>query len=86
MSKIQLGDKVKDVVSGMTGIVTGITDHLHGCRRMLIEPDKLKTDGTLADAWVMDEYRLKVVKAGVIKPQAIPAAEKTGGPITRVPR
>ena len=89
---IELGDKVKDVISGLTGIVYQISECLHGCRRIQIEPDKLNKEGGILDGWWMDEHRLKVVKKGVLQAvKAIPATAtapevRTGGPNVRASR
>lgn len=88
MSKtIKLGDKVKDKITGLTGIATQIAECLHGCRRVTVEPDKLK-DGSPLDGWWIDEYRLTVIKSGVIKPynEWDEPALKPGGPPTRIKR
>ena len=82
---IELGDKVRDLVNGMTGIVMQIAECLNGCRRIQVDPDTLKLDGAPGDGWWMDEYRLKVLKKGVLpRTGTAPAAEKPGGPPTRV--
>ncbi len=39
---IKLGDRVKDKVTGYTGIVTGITTWLNGCARMGIQAETVK--------------------------------------------
>lgn len=87
---IELGDKVKDQISGFTGIVYGIAECLHGCRRIQVEPDKLKSDGTMNEGWWMDEHRLTVVKKGALKPFSAIAEEKpaakTGGPNVKAQR
>lgn len=64
-----LGDKVKDTITGYEGVVMAVAFHIHGCKRVLVEPIKLGKDGLLADnAWWMDEPRVKVVKKGFVKP------------------
>ena len=72
---INLGDKVKDPVSGFVGIVTSRTEYLYGCIRVCVAPP-IDKDGKLRDTGVFDEPQLVVVKRGVIKR----GANVTGGP------
>lgn len=84
---IQLGDRVKDPISGFTGIVICSTVWLHGCIRMGVQPEKLK-DGKQQDAQHFDQSQLVLVKAGVHAPlvfEAVPAPKpetrrSNGGP------
>jgi hypothetical protein len=72
---INLGDKVRDVVTGFTGIVTSRTAHINGCIQYGVKSNKLQ-NGKPVDAEWVDEKQLVVVKAGVIKVEA----SLTGGP------
>lgn len=75
---VNLGDKVKDPVTGLTGIVTGKTEWLWGCRTIVIQPAELK-DGKPVDTVCLDEDRVEVVKAGKIAaPESAPT--RPGGP------
>ena len=78
--KVQLGDKVKDTVSGFTGIVLGKTEFLNGCTRCGVQP-AVDKDGKLAAAEWFDEPQLVVIKAGVCKT----GNRDTGGPMVSVP-
>ncbi|MDP2410393.1 MAG: hypothetical protein Q8M26_08910 [Pseudolabrys sp.] len=64
-SNIKLGDKVKDTISGFTGIVTGEFKYLNGCVRLQLDPDKLDKDGKVQDGRIFDIEQLALVKAGV---------------------
>lgn len=64
--KINLGDKVKDAVSGLTGVVTSHTRWLTGCDSYGVTPQELK-DGKPVDASHIDGSRLTVLKAALIK-------------------
>lgn len=68
-NKVELGDKVKDEVSGYTGIVIGITDWLYGCQRAGIAVQKPGSDGKICDPQWFDTAQLKVIKKSVIKGQ-----------------
>jgi len=50
---IQLGQKVRDVVSGLEGIVTGRTEYLNGCIQYCVKPP-LDKDGKMQEAWWID--------------------------------
>lgn len=76
---IKLGDRVKEKVTGFSGIVTGISDFLTGCKRAGVQPEKLKDDGSVPDPSWFDIDHLTVVKAGVHKP----INQETGGPALR---
>jgi hypothetical protein len=76
---IKMGDEVKCMVTGFKGIVTSITEYLNGCRRMGVQPPVNK-DGTMPDAFSLDEPQLVLVKAGKVKV----GPQDTGGPMTRL--
>jgi len=67
MNKIELGDKVKDEITGFTGIAIAITEWLYGCRRVVVKPDRLDKEGKILESTEFDEPQLKVVKAKKIK-------------------
>ena len=64
--KINLGDKVKDTITGHTGICTGIIIWLNGCRRIGIQSKAVK-DGLPVDVYWVDETTVEVVKQKVKK-------------------
>ena len=61
MFAIELGQKVKDMVTGFTGIATARTEWMNGCVRYCVEAKMLK-DGRCIELWV-DEDRLELVGA-----------------------
>lgn len=71
----QLGDEVKDSVSGFRGVVVAVTDWLNGCKRITVQPP-IKKDGTLPGTETFDAEQINVVHAGRVK--ATPSL--TGGP------
>lgn len=81
MSAINLGDKVRDQISGVVGIATGRTEFLYGCMRISVTPCEQK-EGKPAEGCWFDEPQLVLVKAKVITRPAIPAAAeaRTHGP------
>lgn len=77
---IELGDKVKDPVTGFVGIAVAKTTWLHGCNRISVQPQDLNKDGAPRDAQVFDEMQLTIIKKAVIKSTNAYSAPKTGGP------
>jgi hypothetical protein len=66
---INLGDRVRDRITGFEGIVIGITEWLYQCRRPIVQPTKLTTEGKQIESQSFDEDQLEVVEAGVFAPQ-----------------
>lgn len=62
MSRIELGSKVKDSISGFSGIVVGKTEWLYGCVRIGVAPDCTDKDGKTIDTAWFDEGQLIVLK------------------------
>ena len=70
-----LGDKVRDQISGFTGIAVAITYWLNGCVRITIAPQKL-ADGRVVDSMTFDQEQVEI-----IKPAAMSAPTSVhGGP------
>jgi len=78
---IENGDEVRDSVTGLKGIVTGITEHLHGCRRMVIQA-KMNKNKEVPDTYWVDEPQLVILKKRVIK-STNRTAVLTGGPVSK---
>lgn len=82
---INLGDKVRDTVTGLEGIVTSRSEFLNGCIRVGIQPQEVK-DGKPADSVWVDEPQCEVVKAAVVEgfgdrlKAAAGRLMRTGGP------
>lgn len=74
MDKVQLGDKVKDKVTGFIGIAIGKTNWLHGCTRVIVQPPMDK-DGKIPESMSFDEPQLEVISV-----KKVPKGDgKTGG-------
>ena len=56
MFKIELGRKVRDSITGFSGIVTGRCDYISGCRQYLVTPKAERNK--LAESFWFDEDRL----------------------------
>lgn len=72
---IGLGDKVRDMVTGFSGIAVARTEWINGCVRWCVQSDKLK-DGKPADEIWFDDGRLSLVKFAAVKVRVA----DTGGP------
>lgn len=77
---VQLGDKVRDKVSMIEGIVVGRTLWLHGCPRLIIQPVGKNKNGGPIDTFSIDEPSALVLKAKTVKE----GDHKTGGPRTEL--
>jgi hypothetical protein len=77
-----LGDRVKDQVSGFTGIVMAHVSYLHGCVRLAVAPEQLDS-GKVIEERYFDQTQLELVDAGVFQPTILPYAPPTGGPPDR---
>lgn len=67
--KIALGAKVKDSITGFSGVVTGRADYITGCRQYSVTPKGTK--GKVAESAWYDEDRLL---------KSIPKNRNIGGP------
>lgn len=66
MSKIELGDEVKEKVTGYTGVVIAKTEWLTGCARYAIQP-KMNKDGKIPEARDFDGAAISIIKKGKVK-------------------
>ena len=80
MFTIELGARVKDVVTGFTGVVMGRAEHTTGCNTYGVFPVILK-DGMPQDHVWFDEHRLKIVGQPVVLHRT--EKQKPGGPCYR---
>ena len=73
---INLGDKVRDTITGFEGICTGRTVYLNGCISINVE-GALKKDGERSSEW-FDEQRIEFVERNAFRRQ--PSEAMAGGP------
>ena len=73
---INLGDKVKDIVTGFTGIAVGRTTWMYGCDRVTVQPEGVNKEGKLFETQSFDEPSLVVLKKKAKKE----GKHDTGGP------
>lgn len=68
----QLGDRVREKVTGFVGIQTGETKFLNGCRRVQISPP-VDRDGKHVDGVWFDIETVEIVEAGVVPSYEAPS-------------
>jgi len=61
MAKVVLGQSVKDIITGFSGVVTGRVEYITGCNQVLVAP-KVGKDGAHVDSYWIDEQRVEVLK------------------------
>lgn len=77
--KFELGDKVKDRVSGFQGIITTRTEHLNGCKQYGINPPIDKT-GKMLEGYNIDGEQLDLIDKGLNKERPIKKKQTGGAP------
>ncbi len=77
MHRVNLGDKVRDTITGFTEIAISRTIFLQGCDRIAIQPIVGK-DGTLPEYQHFDEPQLEVLEKRKVKAES--PKSNNGGP------
>ena len=72
-----LGKKIKDKVSGLSGVVVSVTIFLNGCIRVSIQPPIDKDGKMPSESW-FDWQQVELLKTKKIKTNV----SRTGGPQT----
>lgn len=67
------GDRVRDRISGLEGIVVGEHQWMFGCRRLSVQPDKLH-EGKPIDNVTFDEPQLVLMQSAAFTPAAVEQA------------
>lgn len=75
---VQLGDKVKDKVTGVTGIVMTLSSHLTGCDTAWVQPGIITPEGKLSECLCFDITRLEILQARCVVIDT--SRSKPGGP------
>jgi hypothetical protein len=76
---IELGDLVKDKVTGFTGIVSAYSRFLSGCDRVSVQPRDLK-DGGVRMTEAFDILQLEIVEKAAVIVETRAVVDRTGGP------
>jgi len=59
---MELGQIVKDKVTGFSGLVTARAYYLTGCTQYLITPTDLDRDGNIREGEWLDDSRVEIVE------------------------
>lgn len=79
--KYESGIEVKDMVTGLSGIINGRMECLNGCIRYSVQPKADEKDPhKMPDGWWIDEAQIEVISQGL---RAKPKKSRTGGPMER---
>lgn len=85
---IKLGDRVKDRISGLRGIVVGFYTFLYGCERVAIQPEECK-DGKPVEGYTCDAAQCELIDRSAVRgyeppsPQAVRPAGPRADPAPR---
>jgi len=79
--KFKLGDKVRDKISGLEGIITSRIEFLNGCVQYGIQPP-VTPDGTMQEVEYIDEEQLEIIK----DKKTTVKRDDTGGGIRHYPK
>jgi len=82
--EIELGDLARDNVTGFQGVVVAITQWLHGCDRICIQPQRLH-ENKVIEGITFDRLQMSLIKKSVIVATSVstlqrPPVVRTGGP------
>lgn len=76
--KFELGDELKDVITGFKGIVRGRSQYLTGCNSYGIQSQKLSENGNPQEwKWFDEDQLTRVKKEKIVLNEK---ARETGGP------
>lgn len=78
---MNLGDTVRDKVTGLEGIATSRCTYLNGCDHIAIQPRA--KDGRIPPAQWVDYPQVEVIESLTVRPEARPV--RTGGPAIHPP-
>jgi hypothetical protein len=79
MDHVNLGDLVKDRISGYEGVAIAKIQYLTGCDQVGIKPRGTKPDGGTFDTLYFDAPFVEVLEKDVVSP-VVPRAPNAGGP------
>ncbi len=73
--KVNLGDKVKDKITGYQGTVIAKTEWMNGCHRVIVQAEGLKEDGNAKDSHHCDVQQIELLEES-----ELPKSKAAGGP------
>lgn len=75
----ELGDTVRDSVTGLEGVISGVHAYQTGCARISIQP-KVGADNKVPDSYSVDYPQLELVTPGPRHVVAASTSSRAGGP------
>lgn len=81
---IKLGDRCKDKVTGVTGMIVAKIEYLNGCRHFELQP-KVNKDGEVPRSYWPDIEQVELVKTRTRKKTPGPPIRRSGGPMPNPP-
>lgn len=76
---VELGDRVKDKITGFSGIVIAKAEWITGCVRIGVLPEK--SEGSLPEPEWIDEVYLEILNKKVFQPNIQKVNENPAGPV-----
>lgn len=80
--RFEVGDRVKDIITGFIGIVYGRIEWFNGCHRFVVMAEKPDDKGKPIEINI-DGEQLQLIEPAAVKPRERDGA-KTGGPFPDV--
>jgi len=85
LADIQLGDKVRDIVTGFQGVADCKMEFLNGCVRWQVQPQGL-FEGKVKEAHVFDQQQLALVEPEAVLPNIVRSGGDRLTPKQRYPK
>lgn len=73
---INLGDRVKDRITGFEGVVTGVVHYITGCNQVLVAPKAV--DNAFKPGEWFDIDRCEVIEAHAVNLENVSSIERPG--------
>jgi hypothetical protein len=83
--KVELGSKVRDMITGLEGVVMARTEYLTGCAHIAIMPQKLTDKGEIPEYQWIDETRAEILSDNAVKLKEPAKKDSLGGPEPNAP-
>lgn len=84
MFVFELGETLRDKVSGFKGICTGRADYLTGCRQYKLQPKGLNKEKLPWNTEWFDEEQLSVLPDEIVSFKAMPSSGPCNAPVRKL--
>jgi hypothetical protein len=79
--RFELGQRVRDIVTGFTGIAVGRMEHLNRCWTYDVQAEQVKKeDGATGAYESFQSNRLELIDQGLLHPKTKPVIPRASGP------